>query len=339
VIAWVGAQVVGKGRGKIRIAMTLGRDILYLSDHDIRATGLSLTAVEAAVEAVFAAKAAGRTVMKPKLSLRTAGGTCFLASAGVLDTPAYGGVKWVGVADAAASGLPHIAGTMLLNDTATGMPVAILDARWITEVRTAAITVIAARHLARRESTRIGFVACGLQARAHLAALRLHFPLATLRAYSRRLSTAKAFVEEACAQGLEAVAVADPRAAVAGMDIVITSTPLVPHTDPFLDAAWLEAGSFASMVDLGRSWISESLPALDRVVTDDIDQAGTEKLAYPKPYDGEIASLADGSLAGRESPQERTALVFAGLGLADVAVAAALYERARETGVGRELPT
>ncbi len=318
--------------------MSLGRDILYLSDADIRATGLSLAEVEAAVEAVFAAKAAGRVAMKPKLSLQAAAGARFMASAGVLDAPAYGGVKWVGVGDATASGLPHIAGTVLLNDAATGMPVAIMDARWITGVRTAAITAVAARRLARPESARIGFIACGLQARAHLAALRRHFPLATVRAYSRRLSTAEKFAEEARAEGLEAEAVEDPRAAVAGMDIVVTSTPVVPPTEPFLDAAWLEAGAFAAMVDLGLSWISASLPALDLVVTDDIAQAGSERLAYGEPYHGEVAGLVAGSLSGRENPSQRNALVFAGLGLADVAVAAAVYERAKEGGFGRVLP-
>ena len=322
--------------------MTLGQDILYLCDADVRAAGLGLAEVEAAVEAVLAAKAAGRAVMKPKLSLHASGhgegDALFLASAGVLDAPAMSGVKWVGVADAAASGLPHIAGTVLLNDAASGMPLAILDARWITGVRTAAITAVAARRLARPESSRIGFIACGLQARAHLAALRPHFPLDTLRAYSRRLSTAEKFAEEARAQGLAAEAVADSRAAVAGMDIVVTSTPVVPRTEPFLDAAWLAAGAFAGMVDLGLSWIPASLPALDLVVTDDIAQAGTERLAYGEPYHGEVAELVAGSLAGRENPAQRNALVFAGLGLADVAVAAAVYERARETGVGRVLP-
>lgn len=318
--------------------MTLGQDLLYLCDADVRAAELSLAEVEAAVEAVFAAKAAGSAVMKPKLSLHAEDGALFLASAGVLGAPAYGGVKWVGVADARQSGLPHIAGTVLLNDAASGMPVAVLDARWITGVRTAAITAVAARRLARPESARIGFVACGLQARAHLAALRPHFPLASVRAYSRRLSTAQAFAEEARALGLEAEAVEDPQAAVAGMDIVISSTPVVPRTEPFLDAAWLAPGSFASMIDLGLSWLSETLPALDLVVTDDIAQAGTERLAYPEPYDGEVADLVAGKHPGRESPAQRSALVFAGLGLADVAVAAAVYERAKEKGVGRTLP-
>ena len=86
--------------------MKLGQDILYLSDADVRAAGLGLAEVEAAVEAVLAAKAAGRAVMKPKLSLHAPDGALFLAAAGILGAPAYGGVKWVGVADAQAPVLP-----------------------------------------------------------------------------------------------------------------------------------------------------------------------------------------------------------------------------------------
>ena len=318
--------------------MNLGQEILYLCNADIEACGLSLAEVEVAVEAMFAAKAAGTALMKPKLSLHAPGRAWFLASPGMMEAPSYAGVKWVGVADNRDRGLPHIAGTILLNDAETGMPVAVLDARWVTGARTPAITAVAARRLARRDSAAIGFVACGLQARAHLAALRPHFPIARVRAFSRRLTTAQAFAEEARAGGLEAEAVEEPRAALEGMDIVITSTPAVPRTEPFLDAGWLGPGTFTSMVDLGLSWISETLPGLDRVVTDDIAQAGSERLAYPEPYDGEVADLVTGRLSGRESPEERNALVFAGVGLADVAVAAAVYERALEMGIGTVLP-
>jgi ornithine cyclodeaminase/alanine dehydrogenase len=318
--------------------MQPGKEILYLSDQDVTACGLSLAEVEDAVERMFAAKAAGRAAMKPKLALHAEGRPLFLASAGMMEAPLYAGVKWVGVADGQRQGLPHIAGVILLSDAENGMPVALLDARWVTAVRTAAITAVAARRLARPESASIGFIACGLQARAHLAALRPHFPIARVHAYSRRLETAQTFAEEVRALGLAAEAFADPQDALEGVDIAITSTPVVPRTKPFLDAAWLAPGSFAGMVDLGFSWISESLRGLDRVVTDDTAQAGTENLAYPEPYDGEVMDLVSGALRGRETPDERTALVFAGIGLADVAVAAAVYERAAERQIGRVLP-
>lgn len=318
--------------------MILGQEILYLSNADIEACHLGLADVELAVQAMFAAKAEGRAVMKPKLALHAPEQALFLASPGVMGDPPYAGVKWVGVAGNEARGLPHIAGMILLSDAETGMPVAVMDARWVTAVRTAAITAVAARRLARPDSGSIGFIACGLQARAHLDALRPHFPIGLVRAYSRRLSTAEAFAKEVRADGLDAEAVEDPRSALAEMDIVVTTTPVVPRTEPFLDAAWLSHGSFTSMVDLGLSWISESLSGLDRVVTDDQAQAGTEGLAYKEPYDGEVADLVVGRLAARQSYDERTALVFAGLGLADVAVASAVYERAREVGLGGTLP-
>ncbi len=318
--------------------MKLGEEILYLSAADIGACELSLAEVEAAVETMFAAKAAGTAVMKPKTGLHAPGGALFLASPAIIGDPAYAGIKWVGVAGNQARGLPHIAGLIMLSDNETGMPLAVMDARWITRVRTAAITAVAARRLARPEAASIGFIACGVQARAHLAALAPHFPLTSLRCYSRRIESAEEFADEARDQGFEAEAVVDPRAAIEGMDMVITSTPVAPRTAPFLDAAWLAPGSFAGLVDLGVSWHGETLPALDFVVTDDIAQSGSENVAYPEPYDGEVADLVAGSLAGRESADQRTALIFAGLGLADVALGGALYERAMERGVGRVLP-
>lgn len=316
----------------------LGRELLYLASADVEACALTLGEVETAVEAMFRQKAAGTASMKPKLALHASGGTLFLASPGVLSDPPCGGIKWVGVADNETRGLPHIAGLILLADAVSGMPVALMDARWITGVRTAAISAVAAKRLARPDSASIGFVACGLQARSHLAALRPHFPLTRVHAFSRRLSTAEAFAAELRTEGLDAVAVAEPQAALEGMDIVITSTPVVPRTPPFLDAAWLAPGSFTSMVDLGLSWHPEPLRALDRVVTDDLSQAGSEKLVYPAPYDGEIADLVAGTRPGRERPDQRTALVFAGIGLADVAVAAAIHRRALERDFGRRLP-
>ena len=318
--------------------MKLGEEFLYLSNADVEACALSLAEVEAAVEAMFAAKAAGDALMKPKLALHPDQGALFLASPGVLKAPAYAGLKWVGVGDNQARGLPHIAGMIVLNEAESGMPVAAMDARWVTAVRTAAISAVAAKRPARRDSRSIGFIACGLQARAHLAALRPHFPLAEARAYSRRLATAEAFAEEVRAAGFAAEASDDPQRAVAGCDIVVSSTPVAPPTPPFLDAAWLAPGSFTSMVDLGLSWRSDTCHGFDLAVTDDPAQAVSERLGYPKPYDGEVADLVAGTLAGRSGPEARTTLVFAGLGLADVAVGAAVYERAVAEGIGRTLP-
>lgn len=319
------------------MTIKLGHELLYLSAHDVEACGLATAEVEAAIEAMFEAKARGSASMKPKLSLPAPAGALFLGSPGALCDPPLAGIKWVGVGDNQARGLPHIMGTILLSDGATGMPVAVIDAAWITGVRTAAITAVAAKRLARPDSATIAFIACGLQARTHLAALRPHFPLKRMIAYSRRRSIADVFAQDVEASGLETSVTEDPREAVQAADIVVTTTPVVPRTPPFLDAGWLRPGAFAAMVDLGFSWHPEPLRALDLVVTDDLSQAGSEHLVYPEPYAGEIADLVAGALAGRQHGQQRTALVFAGIGLADVAVAAAIYQRALTREIGRIL--
>ena len=131
---------------------------------------------------------------------------------------------------------------------------------------------------------------------------------------------------------------ADPAAAIRDADIVVTTTPVVPRTAPFLDANTLAPGTFMASVDLGISWRPRSLEALDRIVTDDTAQAGSERIDNPRGYAGEIADLVTGKLQGRRTPEERTALIFAGLGLADVAVAALVQTRARQSQTGRVLP-
>ncbi len=320
--------------------MKLGEEILYLCNADVERCGVTPGEAEAALEAMFAEKAAGRTVMKPKQSLQSPGGALFLSMPAGLESPPRMGLKWVGVAPGdRATHHPHISGLVVLNDSETGMPLMVMDARWITGVRTAAITGIAAKHLARRGSSAVGFIACGVQARTNLAALMEHFEVEEVRAYSRRLRTAVGFAGEARALGIAAEAVEDPRAAVEGMDIVVTSVPIIPPVEPFLDVSWLAPGAFVAMVDLGKPWLPGSLGALDRVVTDDYDQSGPsgENLGYPKPYDAEVAELVAGERPGRESDAERTALLFGGPAVADVAVAEVVYERARAEGIGRVL--
>ena len=317
----------------------IGKSFLYLSAADVAACAIDLADVEAAIETMFAAKGRGETVSYPKVGMGISPGLVFLNMGGGLSSAGFAGLKWVGVRGAdRPEALPHFTGLMVLNEAETGAPVMVAEATWITGVRTAAISAVAARHLARPESASIGFIACGFQARAHLAALCVGFPIRAVRAYSRRRETAEAFAQQARAQGLDAAAVAAPREAIEGLDLVVTSIPLLPQVAPFLDAAWLAPGSFASMVDLGFSWIRDGLETLDRVVTDDLVPGGGEGLAYPAPFDGEIADLVGGTIPGRKTADQRTALVFGGLGLSDVAVGGLLYERAREKGVGRVLP-
>ncbi len=313
-----------------------GRELLYLSRADVVACALAPAEINAAIEAGFAEKAAGRAFTSRGAQMAVAGGASYDAKAGARG--GHAGVKWYGYyPDNDRLGLPHFLPVILLSETESGMPVAVMDGTWVTEARTAAITAVAAGHLARRDARRLGFVACGAQARSHLEALRASFPLASVVAYSRRRETAEAFAALARAKGLEARSVAEPREAVADVDIVVTSVPHRARRE-VLDAGWTAPGTFVSMVDLGFSWRRETLPAFDRVVTDDLDQGtGAHGLNFGKPIETDLAALVAGK-GPRPAPTDRVALMFAGTGLADVVVAGLVFARARDRNIGRVLP-
>ena len=242
--------------------------MLYLSRADVAACGITPARMNDVVEAVFLAEAQGTAWTQPKLALFRPDGNSFRAKAGATTDPSYGAVKWFGYFPGNADrGLPDFWPMVILNEGETGFPVAVMDATWISASRTASVTAAAARHLARKDAKTVGFIACGTQARANLDALAAAFPLQRVTAYSRNPRTSSAFAEAAAARGLKAIAVTDPRDAVRGHDIVVSSVPHASPSGRFLDAADVSPGTFVSMVDLGYGWRKETLGRFDRIVT------------------------------------------------------------------------
>jgi ornithine cyclodeaminase/alanine dehydrogenase len=322
--------------------MRLGEELLYISRAEVEATGVTLAEVEEAVEGVFAGPAAGGFDPLPKTSFRpTPDGAHFLSMPGALGHPPLAVHKWIGLSGAnAARGLPHVAGLIVLSDLASGMPLAVIDGTWITAARTAAVSTVAARCLARADSKRIGFVGGGVQATAHLAALRSTFSVAEIAVFSRSRDGASAFA--AAARGLSARVADEARQAVEGMDIVVTTIPAAPELQPFLEVAWLGPGAFVTMVDLGRSWKAEGFQDLDCIAVDGHGQAdhlaAAQGFPYGGPFHADLAELVGGSHPGRRSADDRCVFIHPGMLLPDMAVAAVVYQKARDQGRGTVLP-
>lgn len=316
-------------------------DVLYLADADITGLAISPADVTAAVRAAFAASARGQAVTAHQLEVVVDAGLDFKAKGAVLKEQGLAAVKWFGFAGANGTrGLPNFMPVILLNALPTGIPVAIMDGHWISGVRTAAITAAAAGVLAGPDTRSVGFIAGGLQAQAHLAALHAQFPLERIAVYSRRGESAARFAAHARTAGLEAVVCDDPRDAVRGHGIVVTSVPRMTDHAHFLDVGWTDPGTFVSMVDAGRSWRKATLAQFGLVITDYRDPAtrrSTEKLNFDGSFDYDLCSLMGNGSAPTLMQDDRRGLIFGGSGLADAAVAALVYARASEAGVGRRL--
>jgi ornithine cyclodeaminase/alanine dehydrogenase len=260
-----------------------------------------------------------------------------MAKASHLAEPAMSAVKWFATNPRNRSrGVLDYDPLILLNDSHTGHPIAILSARWITGIRTAALSSIAAQHLARPDAESIGFVGCG----NHLEVLRSLFPLRRVKAFSRSSASAQAFCDEVRRAGLTADPVGSARDAITDVDVVVTSVPPGSPLDPPLRGEWARSNAFVAMVDRGFSWDPSSLDAFSLALTDDVQLSGPgapERIVWSEGLSSDLSDL----LCGRLSQQKgagRTALAFSGTALADVATAALVYGRAVTRGLGHQLP-
>lgn len=323
--------------------MTQG-SILYLSRKDVEATQLPMPEIIAALEAMFREKGHGKVEMPPKPGIHPRPDSFIHAMPAYIPSAQAAGIKWVaGYPGNNTRGLPYISGLLILNDPETGIPLAVMDCTWITGQRTGAATAVAARHLARADSASVGIVACGVQGRSNLEALACLFRITKVRAYDADPAVAQRYSREMRARlQLEIEPVRSVPEAVKGLDIVVTSGPILKHPAPTIEAGWLAAGSFASLVDFDSYWQGGALREFDKMATDDHAQMHYyRETGYfqetPEPY-ADLGELAAGMKPGRESANERTATINLGLALDDMATAILVYQRAMARGIGRQLP-
>lgn len=282
--------------------------------------------------------------MPPKPGIHTQPDAFIHAMPAYVPSLQAAGIKWVsGYPANQAKGLPYITGLLILNDPETGVPLAVMDCTWITAKRTGAATAVAARYLARPDSTSVGIVACGVQGRSNLEALACLFKIRKVKAYDLYPDVAQRYAKEMSDHfQMDIEPVKTLPEAVKGVDIVVTSGPILKNPQPTIEAGWLTPGSFASLVDFDSYWQGAALHEMDKLATDDHAQMNYyRKEGYfrktPVAY-ADLGEIAAGQKPGRESEKERTASINLGLALDDMATAIRIYQRAKARGIGTELP-
>lgn len=314
--------------------------VLYLSQADVEATGVTMREVLEALFDAFAAKGRGEVEMPPKPGIHPAPDAFIHAMPAYIPSLKSAGIKWVaGFPENHKRGLPYVTGLLILNNVETGVPLAIMDCIWVTGMRTGAATGVAAKYLARPDSESVGILACGVQGRTNLMALMELFPIKRVHAYDVDGDAQARYVAEASARyGVQVVGVDEPRAAVEEMDLVVTSGPilLVPHAT--IQPGWMKEGAFASLVDFDSYWAPAAMKEVDKFVTDDVAQLDHyRQVGYLQdipPVFADLGAIAAGLKPGRENPAERTMACNLGLAMDDMATAPIIYRRAREMGIG-----
>lgn len=321
-----------------------GQTLRYLSRQDVVSLAIPMGEIIGAVEEALREKGLGTAEMPPKPGVHPKPDAFIHAMPAYLKGMGAAGLKWVsGFPENLERGLPYISGLFVLNDVETGFPLAVMDCTWITGARTGAASAVAAKYLARPESETMGIVACGIQGRTNLEAMANIFPLKRVFAFDTDPRAAEVFSDEMSDRlGVEVSPVDALREAVEGLDLVVTSGPILKEPTPSIPPDWLAPGSFACPLDFDSYWTPEAFRAADKLATDDHGQlAYYRTVGYfrdtPEPY-ADLGEIVTGARVGRESKTERNISVNLGLGIEDVASARIIYERALKEGVGIDLP-
>lgn len=317
--------------------------VRVLSRADVRHL-ISVADAFAVVREAFIAADRGRAVMpRPfELHLPDREGELHVKGPYLLGAPVFAVKAATGFYRNSQLGLPVSSGMTLVYDAGTGMlRLLILDGGLLTELRTAAAGALAAGLLARPDARTAAVIGTGGQARYQLQALLEVRRVREVAVYGRRR------VQDMALPGVQILAAATVRDAVADADIVITATS---STGPLLRPEWLAAGVHVTAVGSDMPHKQELDPqvlaAADKYVPDSIEAARTSGELHHAVeagvFDvgsvyGELAALASGRPAGRTRDDELTVADLTGLGIQDAAVAAFVAGRAEELGAGEDI--
>ncbi|MCI0429889.1 MAG: ornithine cyclodeaminase family protein [Rhodospirillales bacterium] len=325
--------------------------LTYLNGPDIERLALTDQEILGAVEAGLRAQGLGQTVIEPRVHLEPdpAFRGHFNVLRGYVAPMKLAGVKIVGdYVDNYAQGLPSEMALLNLFDPRTGMPVAILDATAITEMRTGALTALGAKHLAQHDARVLGHVGARGTAYWNVRLLDRLFGFAEIRVHSRREESRERFARRLSDDlGKRVVATEDWERCVRGADIVVEASRLEKPT-PLLKTEWIKPGALVvpygtmSAVELTLTDI------MSKIVVDDWSQCRAGPLGALRAHveagklnertlHAELAEIVVGKKPGRERPEETNLFWHRGLSLSDIALGHAMLEKAKRLGVGQTL--
>jgi ornithine cyclodeaminase len=319
--------------------------MLVLSDTDVRAV-LDMPSCIEAMERALAALQREELHMPLRFVLRPPGSTRlmgFMPAHRAGERELFTLKEIVIVPDNPTRALDPHQGAVLVHDGETGRLEALLNASAVTEIRTAAVSAVATKLLARPDARIVAVLGAGVQARSHVEAMRAVLPDAEVRIWSRTPDRAAALADD-----VGAAVAPTAEAALAGADVVCTTTSA---REPVVRREWLPPGAHVNAVgssvptarELDAATVAAAALFADRRESlfnegGDYLFAVREAGIGPEHVRAELGELLAGSGEGRRSEEELTVFKSLGLAVEDLAAAELCLERAAARGLGTEVP-
>ncbi len=255
------------------------------------------------------------------------------------------GLKWVNVhLKNRRFGLPAVMAVIILSDPKTGFPLAIMDGTEITNLRTGAAGGIAAKFLARKDSSIVALVGCGVQARTQLLALNEMFKIKKVFIWGCMLQHAKKFLKDMSHLGLKIEIKQDVADCVSQADIIATTTP---SRRPIVKFEWVKKGAHINAIGAdakGKEELDPKILKNAKIIVDDKRQAShsgeinvplAKGLLKEKDIYSELGQIIIGKKKSRISNSEITVFDSTGLAIQDMAVADLVYKKAVKNKIGK----
>jgi len=300
-----------------------------------------------AVERVFSLFGRGKALMPPKIYLELKKYHGDFRAMPVFVEGMGAALKWVNVHPAnLRKHLPTVMATIILSDPATGAPLAILNGTQITNFRTGAAGGVAAKYLARRDSSIIALVGCGEQAKTQLLALENLFRITEVRVWGHQKALVQRFLKNIPPKTFLFVAAPSIQECVGGADIIVTTTP---SRRPLVKFRWLKKDAHINAIGAdapGKQELDVAILKKAKIVVDDwrqarhsgeINVALSQKAISQGSIYAEIAEIINGKKKGRTNRDGITVFDSTGLAIQDVALAYLVYKKALKRKLGRPI--
>jgi ornithine cyclodeaminase len=324
----------------------------YLNAIDVAAIGLTNDEILDAVSTALAAQGRGETVIEPRVHLvpESSDKGHFNVLRGYVKALGYAGVKVVGdFVDNYKVGLPSELAILNLFDPDTGIPKAIVDATSITDMRTGAMTAIGARHLARKNSRVLGHIGARGSSYWNVRLLDHLFDFDEIRVHSRRKESRDDFGKRLARDlGKPIIVTDDWQSCLEGADILVEASRL-PAPQPLFKTRWVKPGAFVVPYGTMSALEMDLTDIMDKVVVDDWGQCGPGKpygalrrhvdegKVTAETLHAEMGQIVAGLKPGRESDAETILFWHRGLSTTDIALGAAMVEKAKHMHIGQRL--
>lgn len=315
---------------------------LYLSAKEIVDTGVTVADVTELCTESLRAHGENQVENPAKIAIHPLPEAFFHAMPAWLKQKDECGLKWVsGFPTNVQKKLPTIAGIIVINDTTTGFPLAVMDGTYITAIRTAGVSVVASKYLARKNSEVLSIIGTGVQGKYHALCLPNILPsIKVIRIYDQWQPSVQSFkdvIGKVYGDKMKIEAMNSCEEAIKGGDIVVTATGKL--LQPIFFEKWVKPGALVLPIHTG-GWEQGVIEKMDKVVSDDWAQFE----AFGKPIysipDGPHTSLGEivaGKKLGRENDQQRIIDFNVGLAIHDIIIGTEIFKKAKSKGLGIEL--